>query len=132
MLAGLNHITLAVTDVDRSLEFYTTSLGFRPILKWDAGAYLTLGDLWFCLSRDDAKPSQDYSHISFDIASEHFESFCETLLASDVRTWKENSSEGNSLYILDPDDHKLEIHVGSLETRLNELKSKPYTGLEWF
>lgn len=32
---------------------------------------------------------------------------------------EENLSEGDSLYFLDPDGHKLELHVGSLQSRLD-------------
>ena len=42
-----------------------------------------------------------------------------------------NHSEGRSLYVLDPDGHKLEIHVGTLADRLESLKRKPYAGLVW-
>ena len=48
-----------------------------------------------------------------------------------VRQWKANHSEGQSVYLLDPDDHKLEIHCGNLNTRLSSLQLEPYEGLEW-
>ncbi len=41
MLTGLNHITLAVRDIERSLEFYCRVLGFVGRVKWKTGAYLT-------------------------------------------------------------------------------------------
>lgn len=51
MLTGLNHLTLAVSDLDRSFEFYRHLLGFTPHARWQGGAYLSLGALWLCLSR---------------------------------------------------------------------------------
>jgi len=46
MLTGLNHLTLAVTDLDRSLAFYRDVLQLRVEATWDAGAYLSLPGLW--------------------------------------------------------------------------------------
>lgn len=132
MLKGLNHITLAVKDLEKSFTFYTSLLGFKPHAKWKRGAYLSLGDLWFCLSCDESKPADDYSHIAFDIESENFADFSRRLMDAGIKQWKQNSSEGDSLYVLDPDGHKLEIHVGSLSSRLESLRFKPYEELMIF
>lgn len=129
MLTGLNHITLAVKDLEKSFTFYSSLLGFKPHAKWNRGAYLTLGELWLCLSCDDSKPAEDYSHIAFDIALENFSVFSRQLIDASVVQWKLNSSEGDSLYILDPDGHKLEIHAGSLKSRLESLRLYPYEEL---
>lgn len=131
MLRGLNHITIAVSDLDRSLVFYTELLGMKGHVRWDGGAYLSLGDIWFCLSCDKASPSQDYSHIALDIPEQDYEAFVEKLRLANVVEWKQNKSEGNSLYFLDPDGYKLEIHCGNLQARLDSLKNKPYSGLVW-
>lgn len=48
MLKGLNHITIAVSDLDTSLWFYSQLLGMQAHVRWDKGA--CLNDLWFCLS----------------------------------------------------------------------------------
>jgi len=132
MLNGLNHITIAVSDLDKSFDFYVTLLGMKPHVKWDKGAYLTLGELWFCLSFDVVIPNQDYSHIAFDVSGADFPKLKERLIGVGTKQWKQNASEGESLYILDPDGHKLELHVGSLDERLASLKSKPYAGLQWY
>ncbi|WP_444995485.1 fosfomycin resistance glutathione transferase [Aliikangiella sp. IMCC44359] len=132
MLRGLNHITLAVSDIENSLEFYEQALGFHAHVKWDSGAYLTLGELWLCLSRDSAvQVGKDYTHIAFDVAKSDFPLLCQKLNELGVVEWKTNCSEGGSLYILDPDGHQLEVHSGDLESRLKSLKSKPYKGLIW-
>ncbi len=122
MLNGLNHITLAVSELDRLFDFYVSVMGMKPEVKWETGAYLSAGDLWVCLSVDKACPVKDYSHVALTISESEYESYCAQLLLAGVETWKECVSEGASLYILDPDGHKLEIHVGSLHSRLKELK----------
>ncbi|MCP5054946.1 MAG: glutathione transferase [bacterium] len=135
MLEGLNHITLSVSDLDVSFRFYTHILGFKPKAKWDRGAYLELGRLWLCLTLDKAVSTathDEYTHIAFSSSEENFECISRQLLDSGAAVWKENASEGNSLYILDPDGHKLEIHVGSLKSRLDSLKKEPCNDLEIF
>jgi len=132
MLNGINHITVAVKDLDTSFDFYVDLLGMTPKARWDRGAYLQLGTLWFCLSLDESMPSKDYSHIAFDITLQNFSTYSAKLLSLGVKIWKKNKSEGDSLYILDPDNHKLEIHAGNLVDRLNSLKLTPYNGLQLF
>jgi hypothetical protein len=94
-LQGLNHLTLAVSDLERAWQFYTAVLGAKPEARWAAGGYLTLGGLWLCLSRD-------------------------------------NRSEGESFYFLDPDGHQLELHVGSLASRLAACRIRPYQDMQFF
>ncbi len=132
MLTGLNHITLAVSELTNSLNFYTEMLGFAPKAKWDHGAYLELGDLWLCLSVDSVAVGGDYTHYAFSISGEAFDGFVARLRASGVKEWKTNKSEGKSIYLLDPDGHKLEIHDGDLESRLSACRNKPYQGMVFF
>ncbi len=131
MLNGLNHITLATENIEKSLYFYTKILNFKGHVKWDKGAYLSLNELWLCLSLDKPDVKKDYTHIAFNTCNEHFNSLKQKVVYEKVSIWKDNNSEGQSIYILDPSGHKLEIHVGSLQTRLNSLKLKPYSGLVW-
>jgi len=41
MIHGLNHITIAVRDIDKSFDFYVNLLGMKPHAKWSKGAYHT-------------------------------------------------------------------------------------------
>lgn len=129
MLQGLNHITFAVQDIERSLAFYRGILGCELHARWDRGAYLTIGDCWLCLSLDpSSSPSKGYSHVAFSIDAKSFSSFQRTLTEQGVEIWKQNASEGNSAYFVDPDGHRLEVHVGDLESRLKAIRAEPYKG----
>lgn len=131
MISGLNHLTFAVSDLQTSLDFYCDVLGFKCDVIWENGAYLQAPGLWLCLSLDKTAPSTDYSHVAFSVAQDDFSILCEHITQSGVLIWKQNRSEGDSLYFCDPDGHKLEIHVGNREDRLNSLKNQPYAGLKW-
>jgi catechol 2,3-dioxygenase-like lactoylglutathione lyase family enzyme len=135
VITGINHITLAIADVERSFAFYTSILGFQPIAKWPEGAYLLAGDTWLALvddphARKAALP--EYSHIAFSISAQDFGPFAERIRASGATIWQENWTEGDSLYFLDPDGHKLEIHASDLAARIAMAKAQPWDGLEFF
>lgn len=131
LLTGLNHLTFAVTNLEASLAFYRDLLGCRCHVIWERGAYLTMGELWLCLSLGEVSPAKDYTHVAFSVSKKDFPILAKALMAAGVPEWKTNKSEGDSLYILDPDNHRLEIHVGSLASRLAELKTHPYQNLVW-
>ena len=134
MLQGLNHLTLAVSDMAASLDFYHGLLQMDLQAHWESGAYLSCGPLWLCLSLDAARrftssEDSDYTHYAFTIDSQDFSSFTQRLCLAGVTIWKQNRSEGESFYFLDPDGHKLEIHVGTLAQRLSACRKVPYQGM---
>ena len=131
MIRGLNHLTLAVRDVERAVAFYRDVLEFDVAKHWPGGAYLTAGPLWLCLSHDPETrhaPAPDYTHAAFDVAAEDFHTLADQIRASGATVWKENRSEGDSLYFLDPDGHKLELHVGTLASRLAQMAASGSCG----
>lgn len=132
MITGVNHITIAVSELSCAFDFYTRLLAMRPHARWRRGAYLTCGGLWICLSKDLSQPARDYSHIAFSVAPEHYRQTAKRLRSAGVIEWKQNSSEGDSLYFLDPDGQKLEIHSASLTDRLDSLRVAPYEDLVLF
>lgn len=135
MLSGFNHLTLAVQDLDRSFDFYRTVLGFQPHALWDRGAYLSIDGLWLCLSQDNTMtggPRQGYTHYAFSVSQQDFQQLAHMLRGMNVPEWQSNTSEGDSFYFLDPDGHRLEIHVGTLESRLADCRRHPYTNMQFF
>lgn len=128
MITGINHITIAVKDLKVSFDFYKDVLGFKPLMKHQKGAYFLAGDLWFCLELDQSTrtaPLPEYTHFAFSVKTEDFNLMASQIRNANVNIWKENISEGASLYFLDPDGHKLELHVGNWESRIESIKSKP-------
>ncbi len=128
MIAGLNHTTLAVKDLERSFRFYAELLGLQAVARWYKGAYLLAGADWICLTLDPdtrAGPLPEYTHFAFTVQSEHFDGMYKRLQDAGVVRWQENHSHGRSFYFLDPDGHKLEIHASDLQRRLEDLKQKP-------
>jgi catechol 2,3-dioxygenase-like lactoylglutathione lyase family enzyme len=131
MITGLNHITFAVTDLDRSFQFYRDVLEFKPLCKWSKGAYFLVGDLWFCLNVDEKRvPQADYTHYAFSVSEKDFAAMEEKILTAGVTIFQENKSPGQSLYFLDPDGHRLEIHIGNWQDRLETMRTQ--SNVEFF
>lgn len=119
VITGLNHLTLAVGDLDRSTAFYSQLLGFRLRMRSPTSAYLEAGTLWLALVQDsDARraPLPEYSHFALSVAAADLPRLMETLTNAGVQRWQ--SGRPDSFYFLDPDGHKLELHSGNLEGRL--------------
>jgi catechol 2,3-dioxygenase-like lactoylglutathione lyase family enzyme len=130
MIGSLNHVTLSTRDLERSFVFYSDVLGFRPLARWRRGAYLLAGEeTWICLTLDSRtrnEPLPEYTHVAFSVTAERFTASTERIRASGAAEWQVNASEGDSLYFLDPDGHKIEIHVGDWRSRLEACRERPY------
>lgn len=139
MITALNHITLAVKDIERSFSFYRDVLGFTPLVKWDKGAYFLIGaedkGFWFCLNVDSKRESSScYTHYAFSVSKADFDEMSDKIIKSGVSLFKENTSPGKSLYFFDPDGHKLEIHVGNWQDRMSAKRAHigAWENVEWF
>jgi glutathione S-transferase fosA5 len=135
MLQGLNHLTLSVSCLQTSFNFYTQTLGCKPLARWKQGAYLLAGDFWLCLSLNnnlDRSKASDYTHIAFSVSPNSLQKFRQNIKQLNLQLWQENTSEGDSLYILDPDHHQLELHVGNWQTRLLATKQNPYADMVFY
>ncbi|PIE36463.1 MAG: hypothetical protein CSA54_04380 [Gammaproteobacteria bacterium] len=69
--------------------------------------------------------------MAFSVDADSLDDWREKLAEAGVEEWQVNTSEGDSIYLLDPDGHRLELHVGSLASRLEALATHPYAGLSF-
>ena len=124
---GFSQLTLAVEDLDRSIGFYRNVLGFDLRARWRGGAYLEGGALWLCLSLDPsaaAEPRADYTHYAFHVPGHVLDELAQ-VVRRNAPVWKDNQSHGASVYFLDPDWHRLELHAGTLRERLEHYRTQP-------
>lgn len=121
-ITGLNHVTLAVGNLNRSIKFYSNLLGFSVGMHSPSSAYLQAGTLWLALVEDAAvrrAPLPEYTHMAFSVAEAELTDLTRRLMQAGVVCWQA-SDRADSFYFLDPDGHKLELHSGDLRRRLEE------------
>lgn len=134
MITGANHYTLAVSNLERSFAFYREVLQLKPLCKWPQGAYFLAGDFWFCLNLDlqrTPKPDPHYTHFAFSVSQDDFQKMVERLQQAGCAAFKGNTSPGDSFYFLDPDGYRLELHVGTWQSRLAAFQ-QGRSGIEYF
>lgn len=120
VITGLNHLTLAVSDLERSISFYSGLLGFSIRMRGPSSAYLESGTLWLALVVDAnvrRGPLPEYSHVALSVATSELRILADRLTSAKVKRWQE-ADRADSFYFLDPDGHKLELHSGDLRSRL--------------
>ncbi len=135
VVSDINHITLSVIDLNESFEFYTKTLGLKPLaLRKEKSAYLLAGNDWITLvkAKDPNVNKTSYAHLAFSVTPQEFKAVSERIRSSGSEIWQDNSSPSESLYFLDPSGNKLEIHVGNWQSRIQWLKENHSSEVELF
>ena len=134
LVKGLNHITFSVSDLDVSLAFYQQVFEAKLLLRAERMAYLNLSGLWIALDVQEDIARQEirhsYTHLAFTVEAQDMEQMEDRLrlLHVSIKPGRPRSTgEAASLYFTDPDGHLLEVHSGSLETRLEAYKEALYS-----
>lgn len=135
MITGVNHLTLAVRNIEESFTFYRDILGCTPIQKNPISAYLLAGEMWMALTLDAHARREslpEYTHIAFTVAPADFDALKARLIQEGVQEWQTNQTEGESYYFVDPNGHKLEIHASDLATRIATAKQTWRDAVHWY
>jgi len=133
MIDGINHITISVKNIDSAFSFYRNILKLRPIMKSNKSAYFLAGKIWIALDqRGEYTTSKNYSHICFNISEKYYEKFIQEIELNGIKEWKTNDTEGDSIYILDDSENRLEIHFSTIEERIKYGKENWGKDVEWY
>lgn len=106
MIQSVNHICYSVSNLNDSIRFYKNILCGELLVSGKTTAYFNIGGLWVALNEEKDIPQNDVNILEGR--------------TRDVR-------DKQSIYFTDPDGHKLELHTGTLQNRLNYYKkTKPH------
>ena len=99
---GLNHIALAVADVERSRKFYEQHLGLQTTSQSSSSVFLDCGDDFVALFRSD-RPG--LHHYSYSITDYSQNDAAERLRAVGL----EPKLRGQRIYFDDPDGIEVQL-----------------------
>src|SRR5918999_6590684 len=114
---GLDHVAIAVDDVDRAARFYADVLGLeRAHEAWDVpvvmaanGTGVAIFDKALHPGGGDGLPDVRILHIAFRVDRAGFERAREELAAQGLEPRFSDHGISHSIYFMDPDGHQLEL-----------------------
>jgi len=133
-VTGINHVVLHVTDLERSRNFYIGVLGFkdRSISGGPPGmraSFLRCGvqglDL-FETAGQDVHAGLEMNHMALNVAADDLDAVVAGL--SDAGIDASERTPRNSVFISDPDGHRIEMLPLTAGERAHERAAVPAEG----
>lgn len=127
-VTGINHVVLHVNDLERSRKFYMDLLGFedRSISGGPSGtkaSFLRCGTQGLDLFEvsGDVHGGQEMNHMALNVAVEDLDQLVSRLLEAGIEA--SDRTPRNSVFISDPDGHRLEMLPQTARARSRDLQS---------
>ena len=108
---GIQHVNLAVRDLERSQHFYVGALGFERVFSKGTTVWLQAGDSLLGLSEGEPVDT-GFNHFGFQVdRAELVDAWASQLVDRDVKLERGpyDRSDGRSVYFRDPDGYLFEI-----------------------
>lgn len=127
-IQGISHLTFVVRDLARSRRFFEAVLDAQVV--YESGdrtfsvareVFVLVGGVWIAIMQGDPGQRRGYEHVAFKIEEADFDDYARRIREHGLELEEGRSrveGEGRSLYFSDPDDHRFELHTGTLATRL--------------
>ena len=116
VVSRMEHVHLAVADLDRSIDWYQQVFGFTVRWTDDRTAHVGTDRFYVAMTAHDGLPPSQgdrtgtarIAHFAF--TTPDLDAFTDRLAAAGVEPWGDASrSEGDAIYIHDPDGNNIEV-----------------------
>ena len=115
VIENINHISLTVSDLEKSVDFYKEMFDFETVEKYSTEnqRFMRMGDILISLNHLENFRNNEGSKpiVSFYIDEEDFDDAVDELneMGIDIVSGPENIRNGRSIVFVDPDDNKIEL-----------------------
>ena len=115
VIESVNHISLTVSDLEKSVEFYREMFDFETVEKYSTEnqRFMRMGEILISLNQMNNFKSSESSKpiVSFYVDEEDFEDAVDELneIGIDIVYGPENIRNGKTIVFVDPDNNKIEL-----------------------